>query len=196
MSSRFLTMILRHRAADFGIPIDENGWVAVSDLIPFVRRQQTEPFTIDTLHNIVAADRKHRFEFSRDGNRVRACQGHSMGHLKMSDLRKLSVSDVPLFPTVVHGTDEEALEAIRRCGYMSRMGRLHMHFAVGEPKDSAVVSGMRSSASVYIYLDLEKAIRSGVDFYLSSNNVILTEGIDGGKLPLSFVRKITVLGQR
>ena len=39
--------------------------------------------------------------------------------------------------------------------------------------------GARSSANVFIVVDMEKAMRDGIEFYNSSNGVILTEGLDG-----------------
>jgi RNA:NAD 2'-phosphotransferase (TPT1/KptA family) len=38
------------------------------------------------------------------------------------------------------------------------MNRLHIHFSPGEAGDSQVVSGMRSSCELYIYIDAEKAL--------------------------------------
>lgn len=70
------------------------------------------------------------------------------------------------------------------------MSRNHMHFAPGMPKEDGVISGMRSSCDVYIEIDMFSAIKDGVNFYISSNNVILTEGIDG-VLPPKYFKKVT-----
>lgn len=58
------------------------------------------------------------------------------------------------------------------------MARNHIHFAVGYPGDTEVISGMRKTCDVYIEIDIVKAIQDGIDFYISNNNVILTAGID------------------
>ena len=42
---------------------------------------------------------------------------------------------------------------------------------------------------MYIEIDLFKAIKDGISFYISSNNVILTEGIDG-TLPPKYFKKV------
>lgn len=54
------------------------------------------------------------------------------------------------------------------------MSRNHIHFAPGLPQEDGVISGMRKSCDVYIYIDMVQAIKDGIDFYISSNNVILT----------------------
>jgi 2'-phosphotransferase len=61
-------------------------------------------------------------------------------------------------PTVIHGTYFENWTKIKTEG-LSHMNRLHIHFSPGEPGDSPVVSGMRSSCQLYIYIDTEKALR-------------------------------------
>lgn len=54
------------------------------------------------------------------------------------------------------------------------MTRNHIHFAPGMPKEEGVVSGMRGTCDIYVQIDMEAAIKDGVKFYISSNNVILT----------------------
>ncbi len=54
------------------------------------------------------------------------------------------------------------------------MSRNHIHFAPGMPKQNGVISGMRTSCEIYITIDLFGAIKDGIIFYVSTNNVILT----------------------
>jgi 2'-phosphotransferase len=65
---------------------------------------------------------------------------------------------------------------------------------------------MRSSAQVYIYLDMEKALQGlisnchyllksfnlldGFKFFLSTNNVILSPGDDNGFIPSRYFRSV------
>ena len=44
-------------------------------------------------------------------------------------------------------------------------------------KGEGVISGMRSSAQLLVYVDAAKAMQQGVVFYVSANKVILTPGI-------------------
>ena len=54
-----------------------------------------------------------------------------------------------------------------------------MHFASYEPGHKRVISGTRYSGRVAIYLDLKRAIKDGIPFYIAVNEVILTPGING-----------------
>lgn len=50
-------------------------------------------------------------------------------------------------------------------------------------------SGMRQSAQVLIYIDVQKALDAGIAFFLSENGVVLTEGDEHGFLsPEYFLR--------
>ena len=51
-------------------------------------------------------------------------------------------------------------------------------------------SGMRNSSQIFIYVDVQKAIDAGIQFYFSENGVILTEGNDAGILGTEFFLKV------
>ncbi|KAH9023221.1 hypothetical protein EDB85DRAFT_2151288 [Lactarius pseudohatsudake] len=115
----------------------------------------------------------------------------SDGYVRVNDLAIkldlkpiLSATDIPMG---VHGTNRKAWESISAQG-LSRMGRNHIHLAQGIPGDG-VISGMRNSAQVLIYVDVEKALDAGITFSLSENGVVLTEGDERGFLsPEYFLR--------
>ena len=89
---------------------------------------------------------------------------------------------------VIHGTFSKFWALIKPEG-LKRMNRLHIHFAPGMPKEEGVVSGMRGSCDVIIEIDMAGAMKDRIDFYISSNKVILTEGIDG-LLPAKYFKKV------
>ncbi|OJD29914.1 phosphotransferase-like [Diplodia corticola] len=66
----------------------------------------------------------------------------------------------------------------------------------GEVKDVVqpppVISGMRNSSRVLVYVDLRKALAAGVPFWRSANGVILTEGDveKGGVLGVEFFERV------
>lgn len=49
---------------------------------------------------------------------------------------------------------------------------------------------MRSSADIFIYIDLQKALDAGYTFQLSANGVILTPGNEKGFLPPEFFSRV------
>lgn len=91
---------------------------------------------------------------------------------------------------VVHGTNLGAWEKIQASGGLSHMGRKHIHMASGLFGESHVVSGMRAKADVFIYVDIEKALKAGIPFWLSENGVILSEGNSDGKIPIELFEKV------
>ena len=72
---------------------------------------------------------------------------------------------------------------------LSKMKRNHIHLAQGLP-GTGVLSGMRQSSSVFIYIDLEKALQEGLKFSLSANGVILSEGDSRGFIKPCFFQRV------
>lgn len=134
---------------------------------------------------------------------IRANQGHS---LKVEDeglLKPITPENRP--ETAVHGTTHAAWPLIAASGGLKRMKRNHIHFASGLPAgfesiadgatadntDAApVISGMRKSSTVLMYLDVQKAMEAGMKFWLSDNGVILSEGNAEGLLPLEMFKRV------
>lgn len=92
-------------------------------------------------------------------------------------------------PVVIHGTYKKYWEKIKHEG-LSHMSRMHIHFAPGEPGKEEVISGMRKSADLYIYIDMPKALADGLKFYRSSNNVILSPGNENGLILPKYFSKV------
>ncbi|KAI6044443.1 KptA family-domain-containing protein, partial [Pisolithus marmoratus] len=94
----------------------------------------------------------------------------------------------PKSQLAVHGTTRKAWEVIATQG-LSRMKRNHVHLAQGVP-GSGILSGMRNSSQVLIFIDVQKAIDAGIEFYLSKNGVVLTEGDANGFLGPQFFQRV------
>lgn len=80
---------------------------------------------------------------------------HYLQFIQDSDL--IPICHASEIPTVIHGTYFRNWTKIKTEG-LSRMNRLHIHFSPGEPGNSQVISGLRSSCQLYIYIDAEKAL--------------------------------------
>lgn len=169
--SHSLSWALRHGAPELGLSMSTDGYVPVEDLL-----QSSPRFrgcTIQDIEQVVKTNDKQRFHLKtdeRDGRLyIRANQGHSIPWV---DLQLK-----PIVPEVaIHGTYYDAWKSIEKLG-LSRMTRQHVHLAQGLPGE--VISGMRKSSQVFIYVNVEKAIEDGIVFYESENGVVLTNGIDG-----------------
>ena len=143
---------------------------------------------------------------------VRANQGHSV---KLQDdqglLRPVTKETMP--EIAVHGTTHAAWPLIVASGGLKPMKRNHVHFASGLPEgftslpktDAAsapgsdgdcdlitapVISGMRKTSTILIFLDLPKAIDAGLKFGVSDNRVVLTEGDSEGLVSLTLFKRV------
>ena len=125
---------------------------------------------------------------------IRANQGHSISIIDPNLLlTKLSSECLKKdFPCIVHGTYAEPWKLISQQG-LKKMNRTHIHFAPGLQERGEVISGMRHSSTIHIFLDVEKCAKDDrVEFYLSDNGVILTAGIHNqGTLPPEFFSYVT-----
>lgn len=188
--SKNLSYILRHGASAEGIPIRNDGYVLVSDLLNW---KDLRDVTVEQIREVVETNSKKRFELLDEPSgklMIRAVQGHS---LAVEGLDMEEITDASEFPVVVHGTYLEVLPLIRQNG-LSKMARNHIHFATALPS-SKPISGMRGSAEVVIHVNLDKALADGIKFYRSSNGVILSSGIDGILPPTYFKRISSQSGQ-
>ena len=181
--SKALSWLLHHNAESEGFTLLEGGFLPVSDIL---KHRRFDGYTIADVDAVVHNCEKQRFgtKVGIDGTLlIRANQGHSM---KTVEVELEEITKHQDAPKVIHGTYFKAWNLIKESG-MSKMKRNHIHFAAGEPGDQGVISGMRSSAQVFIYIDVEKAMIDGIKFYKSANNVILSPGnADGFILPKYF----------
>ena len=75
-TSKFISLILRHKPETIGISLDEHGWANVDELIAGISK--THPIDMAILEQIVAEDEKQRYSFNEDKTLIRANQGHSI----------------------------------------------------------------------------------------------------------------------
>ena len=82
-TSKYISLILRHKPEVIGITLDEHGWANVDELLAGVSR--THPLDMAGLEEIVSTDEKQRYSFNEDKTLIRANQGQD----------SLLLSDVP-----------------------------------------------------------------------------------------------------
>jgi len=123
---------------------------------------------------------------------IRANQGHSIKTVDPEKLlTKIESSELENITTIIHGTKLEAWEKHISSEGLSRMNRNHIHFARGMPEEDHVISGMRKSCDIYIYVDGKACAEANIEFYRSDNKVLLTAGLDNkGILPTKFFSRV------
>jgi 2'-phosphotransferase len=195
--SRALTSLLRHQAPKKGIDYDRYGGIPI-DTIVSLNDFTKYTITSSDIRDIVSSCPKKRFAIYRDDEgieKICATQGHSykvqlFGSKLITEntLKKLHINP----DTIVHGTYSETLPSILESGGLSKMGRTHIHFAIDVPESHLVISGMRKSCEILIFIDICAALRDGYEFVLSQNKVVLTTGNEKGILPSKYFRDIVV----
>ena len=74
-TSKFISLILRHKPEVIGISLDEHGWAGVQKLIDGINRLGSHYLDKEILEEIVRSDEKQRYSFDEDHTLIRANQG-------------------------------------------------------------------------------------------------------------------------
>ena len=166
-TSKFISLILRHKPEVIGISLDEHGWADVQELIDGVNRAEGHSLDKDLLEEIVRTDEKQRYSFSEDHSLIRANQGHSV---------PVDVELEEKTPPAIlwHGTGEKSVPSIDRLGLVPG-SRLYVHLS--SDMETARKVGARHGKPVIYRVDCEKMVQDGFRFYLSVNKVWLTKEV-------------------
>ena len=173
-TSKFLSLILRHRPEVIGITLDNHGWADVREVIDGISKSR--PFSMEILERIVANDAKQRYSFNEDHTRIRANQGHSIP--VDVELEQCEPPEV-----LYHGTGEKYVPSIRQQGLVSKT-RLYVHLST-DTATARAVGQRHGRPAVFLVLAGEMA-RSGIPFYRSRNGVWLTEAV-----PVKYLKQIS-----
>lgn len=165
-TSKFLSLILRHKPESIGLQLDASGWADVAELIKKARKVGVN-LTPGKIATVVATSDKRRFALSDDGSRIRANQGHSV----TVDLGLLSTEPPEL---LFHGTAQRNLSGIRSKGLVS-VNRAFVHLS--KDRETAITVGKRHGSPVVLIVQAGKMHRDGFLFYLSENGVWLTDHV-------------------
>ena len=173
-TSKFISLILRHRPETIGISLDEHGWADVQELIRGINSAGRHHLDGELLEEIVRTDEKQRYSFNEDHTLIRANQGHSI---------PVDVELEEKTPPAVlyHGTGGKYTASIDEQGLLPR-GRLYVHLS-SDPETAKKV-GSRHGRPVIYTVDCAAMTADGYAFFLSANKVWLTK-----KVPAKYLRK-------
>lgn len=171
-TSKFLSLILRHKPETVGIKLDDAGWVEIDDLLHALSKHN-RPLTHDQLIDLVRSNDKQRFVI--DGHRIRANQGHSIS----IDLQ-LPTQIPP--ETLYHGTATRFVNSIFQRGLL-KMDRQHVHLSA-DP-DTASRVGIRHGKLAMLEVSSGTMAREGFDFYHSENGVWLVDHV-----PVDYIKLV------
>lgn len=164
--SKFLSLVLRHSPEKIGLKLDENGWADVEELIIKCSQKGNKLDKI-LLDYVVENNDKKRFAYNEDKTRIRASQGHSISV-------ELDLAATEPAEYLYHGTVGKFMESIQKEG-LKKMSRQHVHLS--KDKETAVKVGSRRGVPQILTVRSGAMHRDGFKFYLSENNVWLTDEV-------------------
>lgn len=147
-------------------------------------RPKLKDITLEQLKYIVEHNDKQRFHLQRipepinsddkddsedDCLYIRANQGHTLKTINQIELETLTSA----LPVAIHGTTMTNWSLIKQSKGLSKMNRNHIHLAAGLPDDASVKSGIRTSSQVYIYVDMDMALKGKFGFGLYLDKYLL-----------------------
>ncbi len=172
-TSRFISLILRHRPDTIGISLDEHGWASVEELLAGISK--TQYIDMEMLEKIVKTDSKQRYSFNEDKTLIRANQGHSID---------VDVELPKKQPPVIlyHGTGEKYVASIDEQGLIPK-SRLYVHLSGDEA--TATIVGSRHGRPVVYEVLANQMYHDGYEFFQSVNGVWLTKAV-----PVQYLKKL------
>lgn len=170
--SKHLSYILRHKPESIGLLLNAQGWASIDELLS----KSNFSLSHELLKKTVEQNDKKRFAISDDGLYIRANQGHSTN------------VDLELRPTeppysLYHGTADRFLDSIMEKGLHPKQ-RQHVHLS--KDIQTAKKVGQRHGKPIVLVIEAKKMQEQGFEFFLSKNEVWLTE-----KIPSQFLSKQT-----
>ena len=173
--SKEVSYALRHRPDEYGLELDERGFVEIEDLLAALNAKDPgRDVTRADLECTIAESDKKRHEIV--SNRIRAAYGHSTGK---------RVEAEPAVPPadLYHGTSRAAATHILAEG-IKPMGRQYAHLSA-DVETAMAVGARHDSKPALLKVDAAAAHAAGVAFYRGNDKVWLAD-----RVPAEFVERV------
>jgi putative RNA 2'-phosphotransferase len=172
-TSKFLSLVLRHQPQLIDITLDTQGWVKVDELLKQANAHGHR-LDLELLNHVVETNTKKRFAFDKSRQKIRASQGHSI------NVELGYQAQIP--PDILyHGTSEKSVAAIYKTG-LEKRSRQHVHLS--KNIETAIQVGSRHGKPVVFNVLSGEMYNDGYVFYLSENEVWLTDTVPAHYLKL------------
>ena len=165
--SKEASYALRHSPSEYGLVLDEYGWVNVQELLEALKKNEKwTSLKVDDLFKMIDASDKKRHEIV--DNKIRALYGHSIS----SKIKKESV-EPPKY--LYHGTARRFIDSIKEKGLLSQE-RQYVHLSLD--KETALQVGKRRDKKpVILIISAKLAWQNGVFFYKGDDKIWLADSI-------------------
>ena len=164
--SKFLALILRHQPESVGLTLESEGWAPIEDVLAACRKKN-RALSFEELEILLALGEKKRYSLDETRTKIRANQGHS------TDVELTFEERTP--PALLfHGTVDRFLPSIFAEG-LKPGSRHHVHLT--ENLETARKVGARRGKPVVLTVNAEAMTSAGHRFYVSENDVWLTDAV-------------------
>lgn len=164
--SKLMSLVLRHKPAEFGIVLDGEGYAPIADLIDAMRKQNAE-VSLEDIRAVVERVEPRKQRFSIAGQDIRANYGHSLA-------RRIQLQPTRPPEQLLHGTAESAVPAILDSG-LKPMSRQYVHLTLD--RSLALKVGSRHGRPRLIGVDAERAHEAGIPFYVANRSFWLADSV-------------------
>jgi putative RNA 2'-phosphotransferase len=154
--SKFLALVLRHRAAQYGIEVqDGTGYADLDEVEALLVKRFRLRVSRKQLLDLAGSSPDGKIRFQIEGRRIRALYGHS----------QVTVRYEPATPPeyLYHGTSRNAKTSILDEGLLS-MGRRYVHLA-SNPDYALSVAGRHCRTPAVFRIRAAAAAAAGLEFH-------------------------------
>ncbi len=167
--SKSMAHALRHAPEQYGLKLDNNGWISILDLIEGLKSKSRKWQNLDRdLIEVMIEDAdKQRYQIL--DNRIRAVYGHSSEDIEIT----YEPSEPP--EILFHGTTPKALDLIKPDG-LKKMNRKFVHLSP-DIDTAMIVAKRRTNKPCIIRVNAQDAFLNGIQFYYGHDQIWLSEDI-------------------
>lgn len=166
--SKKLSYILRHHPEQFGLKLDNNGWILINELLNAIHKEEYwKDLSQEDVEKMMSQSDKQRFEIK--DNKIRAVYGHSFN-------KKIELEEKQPPEILFHGTASRFVDNIKEKGLLP-MERQYVHLSADE-ETAKVVGRRRDAKPVILKIKSRKAFNDGVRFYHGNEDIWLSDKID------------------
>lgn len=162
--SRFLALVLRHRAPSFDLEMDDEGFVHIDDLLDLIDERQPALDWVEDEHleSLTQAEGRKRFEIRDD--RIRATYGHSLR-------RPIRYPEATPPDKLYVGVAKSKLPEMRMKGLLPS-GRQYVHLSE-EYAEAEKVAQHQGEDSTVITVKAGEAAAKGISFHHPTEGIFL-----------------------
>lgn len=182
--SRFLALVLRHRAPSFDLEMDDEGFVHIDDLLDLIDDRQPALSWVEDEHlealTKAQPQGRHRFEIRDD--KIRATYGHSFR-------RPIQYPETKPPEKLYVGVTKSKLPILRSKGLLPA-GRQYVHLSE-EYAEAEKVASHQGEDSTVVTVKAAEAAAAGISFHRPTDGIFLVH-----KLPPEYMELEMEYGRR